>query len=86
MNNLTNIVTIKPLTIHDTEVVYHLIDQSRADLKNLIWSQSATLESTKKFIEYKNNTKDKVFGVFQDNSLVGILELREEPLPKGRGF
>lgn len=71
-------IEIKRLDSKDGQIVYSLIEESREDLKNLVWSQSATLESTEKFLMDKNNSQDQVYGVFLDNTLVGVLELRKK--------
>lgn len=83
MNQLTcmhedKLVNIKQFQAKDAEILYSLINNSRADLKNLVWSQTATLQSTKQFITIKNNSEDKVHGIFYDNKLVGVLELRKK--------
>ena len=76
LNN--DLISIEPLTIEHGETLYHLIDESRLQLKNLIWSQNATLNSTKKFIADKNQSQDKIFGVFYKEILIGVLELRKK--------
>lgn len=74
----TNTVSIRLLTLEDASNLYSLIDNSRAQLTNLVWSQNASLESTINFIENKLSSNDKVHGVFCENSLVGVLELRKK--------
>lgn len=76
LNN--DLISIEPLTIEHSETLYHLIDESRSELKNLIWSQNATLNSTKKFIADKNQSQDNIFGVFYEDILIGVLELRKK--------
>lgn len=71
-------VSIKLLTLKDTAKLYQLIDESREQLTNLVWSQSATLESTISFLENKLASNDKVHGVFHNTNLVGVLELRKK--------
>lgn len=71
-------IHIKKLNIQHATVLYDLIDNSREQLKNLVWSQTATLQSTKQFIENKNKSQDQVHGVFYENVLVGVLELRQK--------
>lgn len=71
-------LTIKLLVITDAAQLYQLIDQSRMQLTNLVWSQSATLESTITFLENKLASSDKVHGIFQNKKLVGVLELRKK--------
>lgn len=83
MNNLTcihenKIIEIERLNKQHAIMLYHLIDSSREQLKNLTWSQNATLESTQQFIDAKNKSEDQVHGVFYDNNLVGVLELRKK--------
>lgn len=83
MNNLTcmhenKMIEIKALNLKHTNMLYDLIDSSREQLKNLTWSQTATLDSTKQFIVNKNKSEDQVHGVFYDNILVGVLELRKK--------
>jgi RimJ/RimL family protein N-acetyltransferase len=69
-------ITLKALTTEDTSILYTLIDDSRAGLTNLVWSKDSTWESTKEFINYKNKSQDEIYGVLQDEVLVGVLELR----------
>lgn len=76
-NNFLELL-VRPLRGDDAMVVYNLIDESRKELKNLVWSQSATLESTTSFIDAKLNSLDKIFGVFYEENLVGVLELRKK--------
>lgn len=83
------LVRMKP---HHSEELYGLVDISRQDLTNLIWSASATLESTHKFLQEKSGheSKDAVFGIFlydgeddyyhldpPSTRLAGCVELRD---------
>lgn len=73
-----NLITVQLLTVEDSEKVYQLIAESRSELKNLIWSQNATLESTIVFIKNKKQSQDQIFGVFNNDTLIGVLELRKK--------
>jgi RimJ/RimL family protein N-acetyltransferase len=78
LNRSDSLVSISLLKLADASIVYALIDESRNELKNLVWSQTATLESTTNFIEYKIRSLDSIYGVFYDDNLIGVLELRKK--------
>jgi ribosomal-protein-serine acetyltransferase len=78
INNKEQSLSIRLLQLEDSIAVYRLIDQSRSELKNLLWSINATLDSTTEFIKFKNNSLDRIYGVFYDTNLVGVLELRKK--------
>ena len=71
-------LTIKLLSLSDSAQLYQLIEESRLELSNLVWSQSATLDSTINFLKNKLASSDKVHGVFHHENLVGVLELRNK--------
>ena len=73
-----NSIELKKLSLNDAYILYSLIDDSRQYLQNLVWSKSATLESTQKFLKEKINSEDEVFGIFFNNILTGILEVRKK--------
>ena len=73
-----NKVRIQLLNEEDSSKVYSLIEESRSELRNLIWSKEATLESTLKFIKDKIEIEDKIFGIFHYGNLAGVLELRKK--------
>lgn len=75
---MMNEVRIKLLNEEDSSKVYLLIEESRSELINLIWSKEATLESTLKFIKDKIEIEDKIFGIFHYGNLAGVLELRKK--------
>lgn len=70
-------ITLRSLTEVDAPMVYSLIDISRSNLKNLVWSGSATLESTAQFIREKSQSTHKIFGIFHQDNFTGVLELRD---------
>ena len=78
LTSQNNLITIQLLTVEYAKAVYKLIDESRPQLKNLIWSQNATLESTIVFIQNKQQSQDNIFGVFNNDNLIGVLELRKK--------
>lgn len=78
LTSQNNFITIQLLTVEYAKAVYKLIDESRPQLKNLIWSQNATLESTIIFIQNKQQSQDNIFGVFHNDNLIGVLELRKK--------
>lgn len=71
-------IKIRMLTENDGDILYRLIESSRHQLKNLVWSKDATLESTIQFLKQKLSSLDLVHGVFLNNNLVGVLELRNK--------
>lgn len=75
---MMNEVRIQLLNEEDSSKVYSLIEESRSELRNLIWSKEATLESTLKFIKDKIEIDDKIFGIFHYGNLAGVLELRKK--------
>jgi len=77
-DTLKKLVSICLLKVEDAHSVYRLIDESRSQLKNLVWSQTATLESTTNFIDYKIKSPDNIYGIYSDDNLVGVLELRKK--------
>jgi RimJ/RimL family protein N-acetyltransferase len=73
-----HLIAIKLLNIDDAIQLYALIDESRSGLTNLTWSKNSTLETTLDFLKYKIEIKDKVYGVFYENKLAAVLELRKK--------
>lgn len=76
---------IRRLTLKDTAELYALITVSRSSLKNLVWAEGATFESTAKFI-YETNAKlspNELWavtdGVDEDSEIAGCIELRDFP-------
>lgn len=91
MDNLTfnkdkDMINIRLLNISDGQSLYNLIEYSRPELKNLCWSKNATLDSTIEFIKMKEQSLDNAYGIFKNNTLIGVLELRKKETMSELGY
>ncbi len=77
---------LRLLQLKDVAELYALIVVSRPDLKNLIWSQSATFETTATYVGQVSSMRR--FGIFlDDNSLAGCISLEPDTDPvSGENF
>jgi RimJ/RimL family protein N-acetyltransferase len=66
----------RPIRDSDAAELYKRIEASRPDLSNLVWAADATLRSTQKFIEQKNDGPDEVNVIISDGAIIGCIELR----------
>lgn len=71
-------IIIKKLSVEDAPTVYKLIDQSREQLQNLQWTQSATLESVVEFIKSKECSADQLYGIYHSKTFAGCIEIRRK--------
>lgn len=80
MNEQTVLVHLMTLSPVSTEALYKLVDESRDSLSNLAWAKTATLESTRKYIESKtySYSRDTVLGIYVEQELVGVIEYRDK--------
>lgn len=81
-------LNLVPLGPEHADELYGLIDESREGLKNLVWSQTATPDSTLAFTQEKHTGKR--YGIYQGHGLksvlVGVLELRDKHVSWELGY
>ena len=68
---------VRKIHHRDSTELYALIEASRADLKNLVWSRAATLESTIAFINAKLSklSTSQVYVILDEGKIAGCLEI-----------
>lgn len=75
-------VKLQHTSIYDAPDIYRLVDRSREGLKRLQWAQTATLRSVETYIASHLTAPSialpaKLFTIFADDNIVGLLELRD---------
>jgi RimJ/RimL family protein N-acetyltransferase len=75
-------IKLVELEISDAHEVYQCVDFSRPHLKNLIWAETATLESVQDYIRSTIENGNKMHGIrkIDTNEFVGVIELRNKTL------
>jgi len=78
MISINDNIHCRLLSISDAEELYDIVNFSRNYLTNLVWVNSATLESTEQFLKIKSDTLsgDTLYGIYVDHILVGTIEFR----------
>lgn len=71
-------IHLYPLTLKDAPALYALVDKSRDHLTNLVWAKDATLESVTEFIHKKQFGKEKIFGIYHNGIIAGVIETRNK--------
>lgn len=66
---------LRPIKLVDTKAVHTLIDDSREELKNLVWAESETLQGTHDWINgLQTSTTMRVFCIVSHGKIVGIFQ------------
>lgn len=66
---------LRPVKLVDAQRIYTLIDDSREELKNLVWAESETLVSTHGWIKrLATSTTEKAFCIVSHGNIVGIFQ------------
>jgi len=68
---ITSRIKLEELDQRHAAPLYEVIEASRAGLLNLIWAESATLESTKKYIDTPRGKRNVIT---VNNEIAGVIE------------
>ena len=68
-------IQIVPPCMGDTTAFYNLIDRNRAHLKNMKWSASATLDSTREMLRGVIGSEEKFYFVMVNGAILGCVTL-----------
>jgi len=69
---------LRTLTVDDATDLYATIDEGRAYLGRLAWTQNATIETVQNYIVATNASTDRLWGIFIDNKPIGCITLRDK--------
>lgn len=90
--SLDRIVTAPPLWT-DAESLFACIERNRLHLKNLVWVENATLESTRDFLDQMDDSRVEMFSLIIDEDIevdgdyvVGAITLRDQGSHYNIGF